>query len=75
MIAAEQSAPRKPAFLDEPSFDVVEFGDGDEAERYGYSEFRRLPLRQRVHLLLSKPPRFYLQGKEIPRVQAMRFQG
>lgn len=76
MIAADPQStiPRNAGFLDEPTFDVVVFGAGDAEQRFAFDEFRALPLRQRVHLLLSKPPRFYLQGREIPRTQAMRFQ-
>jgi hypothetical protein len=74
MMAASQQ-PAKPVFLDQPTFDEVVFGDGEAEQRYGFDEFRELPLRRRVHLLLSKPPRFYLGGEQIPRTQAMRFQG
>jgi hypothetical protein len=76
MIAADQSSmPPKSTFLDQPTFDEVVFGEGENEQRYGFQEFRELPLRRRVHLLLSKPPRFYLDGVQISRTQAMRFQG
>lgn len=76
MIAANQSSmPQKATFLEEPTFDEVVFGEGESEQRYGFHEFRELPLRRRVHLLLSKPPRFYLDGVQISRTQAMRFQG
>jgi hypothetical protein len=76
MIAANQSSmPPKAVFLEEPTFDEVVFGEGESEQRYGFREFRELPLRRRVHLLLSKPPRFYLGGVQISRTEAMRFQG
>jgi hypothetical protein len=78
MMAATQTSMRtQPALLDEPTFDEVVFSaSGGEAEqRYGFHEFRSLPLRRRVHLLLSKLPKFYLAGAEIPRSEAMRFTG
>jgi hypothetical protein len=78
MMAATQPTLRsQPAFLDEPTFDEVVFaeGDVDAEQRYGFHEFRALPLRRRVHLLLSKVPKFYLAGAEIPRTEAMRFSG
>jgi hypothetical protein len=76
MIAAD-SPPMVPrsGFLEAPSFDVVVFGSGADEQRFSFDEFRALPLRQRVHLLLSKPPRFFLAELEIPRAQAMRFHG
>ncbi len=76
MMAATQSSMRsQPAFLDEPTFDEVVFGEGETEQRYNFHEFRELPLRRRVHLLLSKPPRFYRDGAQISRTEAMRFQG
>ena len=78
MMAATQPPVRaQPAFIDEPTFDEVVFGEGegDNEQRYGFHEFRQLPLRRRVHLLLSKMPKFYLGGAEIPRAEAMRFTG
>lgn len=79
MIAAGQptipTPTNKGGFLDEPTFEFVTFGSGEAEQRFSFAEFRQLPLRQRVHLLLSKPPRFYLGGQEIPRSQAMRFNG
>lgn len=76
MMAATQPTMRaQPAFLDEPTFDEVVFGEGEAEQRFGFREFRDLPLRRRVHLLLSKLPRFYLAGAEIPRTEAMRFTG
>ena len=75
MIAAEQPTMPRTGFLDQPTFDVVVFGSGEAEQRYSYDEFRELPLRHRVHLLLSKPPHFFVAGQEIPRLQAMRFQG
>jgi hypothetical protein len=78
MMAATQSSMRaQPAFLDEPTFDEVVFaaGGGEGEQRYPFHEFRALPLRRRVHLLLSKLPKFYLCGVEIPRAEAMRFNG
>ncbi len=76
MIAADSPStlPRS-GFLDAPTFDVVVFGRDADAQRFTFEEFRALPLRQRVHLLLSQPPRFFLAEVEIPRAQAMRFQG
>jgi hypothetical protein len=76
MMAATQSSMRaQPAFLDEPTFDEVVFAasGGEGEQRYGFQEFRALPLRRRVHLLLSKLPKFYLSGVEISRAEAMRF--
>lgn len=77
MIAADQptipTIANKGGFLDEPTFEFVTFGTGEAELRFSFAEFRQLPLRQRVHLLLSKPPRFYMAGQEIPRSQAMRF--
>lgn len=78
MMAATQPSMRtQPAFLEQPTFDEVVFSaSGDEGEqRYDFQEFRSLPLRRRVHLLLSKLPKFYLDGAEIPRSEAMRFTG
>lgn len=74
MIAAPPPSSPRGGFLDEATFDLVVFGSGDAEQRFAFEEFRALPLRQRVHLLLSKPPRFFLAGREIPRSQAMRFQ-
>jgi hypothetical protein len=74
MIAAEQPTIPRSGFLDEQTFEYVVFGSGDNEQRYSFSEFRELPLRRRVHLLLSSPPRFYVAGLEVPRSQAMRFQ-
>lgn len=74
MIAAQQpTIPQAGGFLDEPTFETVVFGSGEAQQRYSFSEFRDLPLRHRVHLLLSSPPRFYVADQEIPRAQAMRF--
>ena len=75
MMAATQPTLRsQPAFLDEATFDEVVFHEGgDEECRYGFHEFRKLPLRRRVYLLLSTMPKFYLDGAEIPRSEAMRF--
>jgi hypothetical protein len=76
MIAAHQdSTLSKQRFLDQPTFDEVVFGDGETQQCYGFEEFRDLPLRQRVHLLLSKRPRFYREGEQISSIEAMRFQG
>jgi hypothetical protein len=77
MMAATQPTMRsQPAFLDKATFDEVVFGEGEDSEqRYGFQEFRELPLRRRVHLLLSRMPKFYLAGAEISRAEAMRFQG
>jgi hypothetical protein len=74
MIAAQQpTIPLSGGFLDEQTFDFVVFGSGDGQKRYSFTEFRELPLRHRVHLLLSSPPRFYVADQEVPRSQAMRF--
>jgi hypothetical protein len=76
MMAATQPTMRtQPAFLEQPTFDEVVFGEGEQQLRYDFQGFRALPLRQRVHLLLSKVPKFYLAGVEIPRTEAMRFNG
>ena len=76
MMAATQPSMRsEPVFLERPTFDEVVFGEGDEVQRLSFDEFRGLPLRRRVHLLLSKVPHFFLDGAEIPRVEAMRFNG
>jgi hypothetical protein len=77
MMAATQPTlrGRSGGFLESPTFDEVVFGEGDAEQRFGFDEFRELPLRRRVHLLLSKLPKFYLAGAEIPRAQAMRFNG
>ena len=75
MIAASQPTRTRPIFLEEATFDEVVFGEGEDAQRFDFHGFRRLPLRRRVHLLLSKMPKFYLDGAEISRSEAMRFQG
>ena len=76
MMAATQPTTRaRPVFLEKPTFDEVVFGEGESEQRYDFHSFRRLPLRRRVHLLLSKVPKFYLGGVEIPRSEAMRFEG
>lgn len=78
MMAATQPTLRGRSgggFLESPTFDEVVFGEGEAEQRFGFVEFRDLPLRRRVHLLLSKLPKFYLAGAEIPRSQAMRFTG
>ena len=36
----------------EPGFDEVVFGEGEEGLRFGVTEFRQLPLRRQVHLLI-----------------------
>lgn len=59
----------------ESGFDEVVFGDGDGALRFSAEEFRALPLRRQVHLLLTKPLHFYRGGREIPREQAMSLRG
>lgn len=64
--------PESPA---ESGFDEVVFGDGDGAMRFSAEEFRALPLRRQVHLLLTKPLHFYRGGREIPREQAMSLHG
>jgi len=69
MIAATRGA----SAPEQPTFHEVVFGEGESEQRYGFHEFRALPLRHRVHLLLSKPPQFYLDGEKISRTQAMRF--
>jgi hypothetical protein len=61
-------------FLGEATFDEVVFGDGDEAERLSFEAFVSMALSTRVRLLLSKPARFYREGREVPRIQAMRYQ-
>jgi hypothetical protein len=74
MIAANQpTIPRTAGFLDEQTFEYVVFGSGEAQQRYSFAEFRELPLRHRVHLLLSSPPRFYAGDREVPRSQAMCF--
>jgi predicted DNA-binding protein len=59
----------------EPGFDEVVFGEGESALTFGAEQFRQLPLRRQVHLLLSKAPRFFRGGREIPRAQAMSLRG
>jgi hypothetical protein len=58
-----------------PGFDEVVFGEGEDSLKFGADEFRALPLRRQVHLLLSKAPHFYRGGEEIPREQAMSLGG
>ncbi len=75
MIAGEQPTLRPGGhFLEEATFDLIVFGSGEKEQRFSFAEFRDLPLRRRVHLLLSSSPRFFLNGEEISRAQAMRFQ-
>jgi hypothetical protein len=56
-------------------FHSVVFGEGTAAEqRFSFTEFQEIPLRQRVRLLMGMPARFFSRtGTEIPRAQAMRF--
>ena len=54
------------------TFDEVVFGEGDNKISYSFEQFRAMPLRHRVKLLLGQVPRFYLNNIEIPRTQAMR---
>ena len=75
MIAASQPTRTRPIFLEQATFDEVVFGEGESEQRFDFQHFRRLPLRRRVHLLLSKVPKFYLGGVEISRSEAMRFEG
>jgi hypothetical protein len=62
-------------FFDQPTFDAVVFGDGPNRRELGFQAFRQLPLRERVQLLLAHPARFFRGGVEIPRADAMRYQG
>ena len=64
-------------FLTTPTFDLVIFGgEGDEGELwFEFHDFLALSLRDRVHLMLSKPARFFRNGEPITRVEAMRYQG
>ncbi|WP_106089353.1 hypothetical protein [Enhygromyxa salina] len=77
MAATQPTIPKRSGagFLESPTFDEVVFGDGEGEQRFSFDEFRELPLRRRVQLLLSKLPKFYLGGAEIPRAEAMRFNG
>lgn len=71
MMAAPMSSS---GFLGEVTFDEVVFHEGTAEEvRFRFHEFRELPLRRRVHLLLATMPKFYRDGVEIPRTEAMRF--
>ena len=58
-----------------PGFDEVVFGDGDSTQKFGATEFRQLPLRHQVKLLMGKPVHFFREGSEIPREQAMSLAG
>ncbi|PRP92633.1 hypothetical protein ENSA5_48150 [Enhygromyxa salina] len=58
-----------------PGFDEVVFGEGDSAQKFGAAEFRQLPLRRQVKLLMGKPVHFFREGREIPREQAMSLAG
>jgi hypothetical protein len=60
---------------DDAPFHSVVFGEGTAAEqRFSFTEFQEIPLRQRVRLLMGMPARFFSRtGIEIPRAQAMRF--
>lgn len=75
MTVSSEPSTRTRAFLGDRTFDYVIFQDGEDELRYDFEDFRELPLRQRVHLLLTRPPRFYRDEVEISRVEAMRFQG
>lgn len=66
---------REAAEPSEPGFDEVVFGDGEDVLKFSAADFRQLPLRRQVHLLLSKAPHFFRDGREIPREQAMSLAG
>jgi hypothetical protein len=61
-------------FLTTPTFDLVIFGEGDDELWFEFHDFLALTLRDRVHLMLSKPARFFRNGEPISRVEAMRYQ-
>jgi hypothetical protein len=63
-----------PEVVPESGFDEVVFGESDDM-RFGAAEFRQLPLRRQVSLLMSKPVYFYRNGQQIPREQAMSLRG
>lgn len=59
---------------DGATFHEVVFGEGADAERLSFEQFRDLSLRKRVRLLMSKRSQFFAaDGREIPRDVAMRF--
>ena len=64
-----------PEVVPESGFDEVVFGEGDDTHRFGAAEFRQLPLRRQVSLLMGKPVYFYRNGRQIPREQAMSLRG
>lgn len=66
---------REPSEAPQPGFDDVVFGEGESAQKFGAAQFRQLPLRQQVQLLMGKPVHFFRDGHEIPREQAMSLGG
>ncbi len=59
----------------EPGFDEVVFGQGDAAQTFTATDFRALPLRRQVRMLMMQTPRFFRGGEEIPREQALSLAG
>lgn len=55
----------------EAGFDKVVFGSGDAAQTFAAADFRALPLRRQVRMLMIQTPHFFRKGVEIPREQAL----
>lgn len=62
----------KPKFMSQPTFDEVVFGSGEQERRFTFDQFCRLPLKQRVELLLQNP-RYFRRGQLIQQTDAMTF--
>jgi hypothetical protein len=62
----------KPRFMSQPTFDEVVFGVGGLERRFTFDQFCRLPLNERVELLLQKP-RYYRRGELIQQTDVMTF--
>lgn len=58
-----------------PGFDQVIFGEGEAKFEFSAEEFRELPMRRQVRLLMGRPSHFYREGREVPREQAMSLGG
>ena len=67
----EHEEPEEP----ETGFDEVVFGAGETAQTFSAAEFRALPLRRQVRMLMIQTPHFFRGGEEIPREQALSLSG
>jgi hypothetical protein len=70
-MLARKSA-TKPRFMSQPTFDEVVFGSGKLERRFTFDQFCRLPLKERVELLLQNP-RYYRRGELIQQTDVMTF--